>query len=205
MKIYRKLSSSRAKITVFDFQKDIMDPKRDLRREIEESYGPKGMGICLVSNIPDFVQKRSQLLWQAELLGQLPKERRARLERPDVHYQVGWSCGVEQFQGKPDFSKGSFYANPVLDNIAQEVLEQEKAQGISTKAHNIWPSQDLPEFEGLFKGLGSMVHSVGQELCRHLDYYVESNSQAYERGKLQRITGNKSGVVGRLLHYFPQT
>lgn len=49
-----------------------------------------------------------------------------------------------------------------------------------------------------------MVHSVGSQLCRHLDHYVESNSQAYERGKLRRVVENKQGVVGRLLHYFPQ-
>lgn len=78
--------------------------------------------------------------------------------------------------------------------------EQEK--GVSTKVDNVWPSQDLPLFEGHFKALGRTIHQVGLELARHLDHYVESHSAAYEKGKLRRVISNRDGVVGRLLHYF---
>ena len=57
-----KRLSSTAKIHVFDYHNDILNPNRDLRSEIEQSFGPKGLGICLVSNVPNYSEKRIMLL-----------------------------------------------------------------------------------------------------------------------------------------------
>jgi hypothetical protein len=44
-------------------------------------------------------------------LANLPKETLKKYERPEIFHSQGWSCGVEQFQGKYDTSKGSYYVN----------------------------------------------------------------------------------------------
>lgn len=34
---------------------------------------------------------------------------------------VGWSRGIETLEdGKPDFNKGSYYANPLHDNVTDD-------------------------------------------------------------------------------------
>ena len=68
-------------------------------------------------------------------------------------YQRGWSCGVEKFEGKYDFSKGSFYANVLRDRACEMTIKLEKELGIMTECSNVWPS-DLSGFENDFKQLG---------------------------------------------------
>ncbi len=40
-------------------------------------------------------------------------------------------------------------------------------------------------------------------MAAHIDFFIESNIQNYEKGKLRRILKNSKGVKARLLHYFP--
>lgn len=52
-----------------------------------------------------------------------------------------------------DTMKGSFYANPVLDE-PDTTLEQ-KLKYPEYYSHNIWPTEDgIEDFEGAFKSLG---------------------------------------------------
>ena len=55
-------------------------------------------------------------------LANLPADNLKSLTKPEYMHAVGWSHGVEQFKGKFDFSKGSFYANPIRD-IPNELSE----------------------------------------------------------------------------------
>jgi hypothetical protein len=45
---------------------------------------------------------------------------------PEIYHSKGWSCGVEQFQGKYDTSKGSYYVNCAIDEAYQIPKGQEK-------------------------------------------------------------------------------
>lgn len=76
---------------------------------------------------------------QSHLLANLDEEKLRKLERPEAFYGVGWSRGKEKFHGKYDFSKAGFYANPLRDK---------------NKFDNVWPTEDLPEFEHYYKELG---------------------------------------------------
>jgi hypothetical protein len=44
-----------------------------------------------------------------------PEEAKKKTEHPESHYSFGWSHGKEVLEGKPDYSKGSYYNNPVFD------------------------------------------------------------------------------------------
>lgn len=63
-----------------------------------------------------------------------------KLERPEIFHSKGWSCGVEQFKGKIDSLKGSFYNNPLFDE--DEELTEEEIQsdikGAKIRAPNVW-------------------------------------------------------------------
>lgn len=87
----------------------------NLTREIEAAYGKTGLGILFVKNIPGYITARSNLLPQAYRLARLPADSLKKLARPEIYHSKGWSCGVEQFHGKYDTSKGSFYSNCVAD------------------------------------------------------------------------------------------
>ena len=66
----------------------------------------------------------------------------ARYERPDTFFSFGWSHGREKLQGKPDYGKGSFYANPQYDRpVEDEALVAQFAPFIHP---NVWPDDHLP-------------------------------------------------------------
>eukprot|EP00934_Nitzschia_sp_Nitz4_P007902 Nitzschia sp. Nitz4//scaffold98_size77359//14847//16154//NITZ4_005539-RA/size77359-processed-gene-0.33-mRNA-1//-1//CDS//3329560730//7892//frame0 len=94
---------------------------------IESAFGPRGLGFLEVSNIPqEFQALRTQVLTLSHALAHLSTEELTTLERPDLHYSIGWSHGKEQFKNQDstqlqnnsdatpiyDTSKGSFYLDP---------------------------------------------------------------------------------------------
>ncbi len=76
-----------------------------LHEQIEEAFSEKGLGVILIRGVPEFQNKRAELLPLAQRLAQLPAEALTDLERPEYLYGLGWSHGREQFKGKPDFLK----------------------------------------------------------------------------------------------------
>ncbi|KAK8941632.1 hypothetical protein KSP40_PGU009247 [Platanthera guangdongensis] len=149
---------------------DLKDKRRDLSPMIEEGFGPNGLGIISVSEVPGFSDLRQNLLNLSPRIASLPNEVRSQLEDPESRYNFGWSHGKEKLEsGKPDTYKGSFYANPVLD------VPTTDASLIQRYPHycrpNIWPINDLPELESAFKALGRLILDVGLLLAYHCDHY----------------------------------
>lgn len=166
----------------------------DLSHQILSAYGSTGLGILTVKNIPNFPAKRNKLLPLAHLLATLPQSAKDPLELPITKYSVGWSHGKEHYGGLPDFSKGSFYANPEIDfpPIPHEW------------SPNVWPKSALPELEPAFKSLGQEIIRVGGLLAKHLDLFIGKHVKNYADGSLHHIISTHQSHVGRLLHYFPQ-
>ncbi|KAH7447349.1 hypothetical protein KP509_01G102600 [Ceratopteris richardii] len=80
-----------------------MDRNSDLSKELEAGFGPSGLGIIAVSEVPGYASLRRGLLY------------------PTSRYSFGWSHGKEKLEsGSPDFFKGSFYAHPLMDIPIQE-------------------------------------------------------------------------------------
>lgn len=79
-------------------------------------------------------------------MANLPKETLKKYERPEIFHSKGWSCGVEQFQGKYDTSKGSYYVNTASDDAYPISPEEEKLFTADEKPFfcpNIWVD-DIP-------------------------------------------------------------
>lgn len=59
MSILKELKT--AKIVEFDYS-ELLNKETLLLDKIKEAYGPEGVGICLVRNIPGYVEARLNLL-----------------------------------------------------------------------------------------------------------------------------------------------
>ncbi|KAJ8525235.1 hypothetical protein ON010_g15879 [Phytophthora cinnamomi] len=112
--------------------------KRDLSAVVEEAFGYEGMGILVVSGVPELGAKRSDLLPLAFAFAQLPDDVKAKCELPEAFYSFGWSHGKENLQGKPDYAKGSYYNNPEVNDLANG--DQQLVHKFPSFYHpNIWP------------------------------------------------------------------
>ncbi|KAK8595636.1 hypothetical protein V6N13_000337 [Hibiscus sabdariffa] len=181
---------------------ELKDKDADLSLKIEEGFGPNGLGILSVTNVPDFPSLRRNLLCLSVRLAALPEDVKKELEDPQSRYNFGWSHGKEQLEsGKPDHLKGSFYANPLLDVPTNDAsLIQRYA---SYCGANIWPQDALPELEVAFKALGKLIFDVGLLVAYHCDRYVSRGMKTQKDEGLEQILLRSRCQKGRLLYYFP--
>lgn len=178
--------ASKADPVCLDF-KSLTDPSIDLAAEFQKAFGPDGLGLITVKNVPDFPTLRRNLLPLAARLAQLPDEVKLAYEDPASTYNFGWSCGKETLEnGAPDYRKGSFYANPLCDRPSED--PSEIAAEPAYCRPNIWP-KELPELEGAFKALGKVIYDVGILLTAHCNKLLE------ERGS--KVTPSLTDVLAR--------
>jgi hypothetical protein len=103
-------------------------------------------------------------------------------------------------QGRPDYSKGSYYNNPLHDCITDDPAIISAYPAFASP--NIWPTDEMPELEPAFKALGQLVAQVGVLVARQCDYHVHSKIPAYADDTLQRIVRDSKCCKARLLHYY---
>jgi len=141
-------------------------------------------------------------------------------------YSVGWSHGKEQLQsGQADYSKGSFYANPLTNDIIASILQREQnnhpqssqSQDWATKvaaqypefyAPNVWPRKEptLSSLEQAFCDMGQLVVNVGRLVAKVCDaYYQQEGGIGSQPLQLEDTLTRSLNAKGRLLHYFSNT
>ncbi|XP_073145404.1 uncharacterized protein [Henckelia pumila] len=181
---------------------ELKDQSADLSGKIEQGFGPNGLGILSISEVPGYTSLRRNLLQLAPRLANLPDEVKNKLEDPYSRYNIGWSHGKEQLEsGKPDMMKGSYYANPILD-VPTTVLSHVERYP-SYCGPNIWPRDAVPELEFAFKALGKLILDVGFLLAYHCDRYASNGFKVHENEGLLQILRRSRCHKGRLLYYFP--
>jgi isopenicillin N synthase-like dioxygenase len=180
--------------------------KDSLIEVIGLAYGADGLGLLAVTDVPNFCEKRERLL---KLSLKLPYAKDLKdCELPDALYSTGWSHGKEQLApGKPDWAKGSFYANPWLDSLVDYRSEKDgrtehwQKQGKDFPefyADNVWP-QSLPDMRDAFMDLGQLMMQVGGLLAAVCDAYCAKHGVATNFHTTLTESRNSKG---RLLHYF---
>jgi len=189
-----------AKVVDLDYE-DLVNGV-DLTDKIEEAYGPEGLGLLTVSNVPQVVEFRETLLPLADKFAHLPEDIKEKCVHEKSNYSFGWSHGKEKFNGKTDVLKGSFYANPEVDVPVEDKEIQEKYPFYCTP--NIWPKEDLPELETAFKNMGQLIVRVGLMIAKQCDLYVQKKCSTYEPNKLYNIISQSKNTKSRLLYYFPR-
>ena len=161
------------------------------------------LGILAVTEVPTLLEKRRRLLPLARRLALL--ENKASIVCEESNYQTGWSHGKEIFDGKPDIAKGSFYANPLVDDITtlrRDVPGEIREKNPGFFAPNVWPTESIPELEEAFKELAMLVVGVGRLLAKPCDAYVAQNCPGYDQHKLTALLEESNFCKARLLHYF---
>jgi hypothetical protein len=148
-----------------------------------------------------YVEARAKLLPLAQTFARLEKSTQEKYVHSGSCHSFGWSHGKEKLQGRPDLSKGSYYANPQYDRPVDD--DEIIAQYPSFVHPNIWPKDDLPELEPAFKELGKMIISVGLLVAKQCDLFVHSQSCTYREDNLQSVILESKCCKARLLHYFP--
>ncbi|GLI59118.1 hypothetical protein VaNZ11_000949 [Volvox africanus] len=99
--------------------KDLVAQK-DLTYELEMALGPNGLGAIVIKGVPSYSKLRGALLPLAERIASLPPEVQEKYVDADSSYSFGWSHGKESLaNGVLDMFKGSFYANPLVDDQLQ--------------------------------------------------------------------------------------
>ncbi|KAF0684934.1 Aste57867_23178 [Aphanomyces stellatus] len=167
---------------------------------IEDAFGPNGLGILAVSNVPDLEARRLRCLPLAFQVANLPDAVKAKYELQKAYYSFGWSHGKESLQGKPDYSKGSYYNNPRMNRPTDDETLMEKYP--SMYHPNVWPTEELPALEPAFMQLGQLIMDTGLLIAKQCDTYVQSKCATYEAGKLHTRIAASRVPCGRLLHYF---
>ncbi|XP_047308085.1 uncharacterized protein LOC124911626 [Impatiens glandulifera] len=181
---------------------DLCDRTADLSAQIEQGFGPTGLGILSISNVPCYSSLRKNLLPLSPRLALLPEQVKEELEDPNSRYNFGWSHAKEKLEsGKPDMLKGSFYANPVFDIPTTDAFLIQRYP--SYCGQNIWPNRDLPELEMAFKSLGRLILDVGLMIAYHCDKYVSRRLKRHEGEGLEQTLIRSRCHKGRLLYYFP--
>lgn len=146
---------------------------------------------------------REKLLPLGRKFAMLPDEIKAKYEHPYSLWSFGWSHGKEKLQGRPDFAKGSYYANP-LENVPFE--DEAIVKEWPTFAHpNIWPEEDMPELEPAFMKLGKLVVDVGMLVGKLCDEFVSKHTKDEKIITLLETIRKSKVTKARLLHYFSKT
>ncbi|XP_024961054.1 uncharacterized protein LOC112501608 isoform X1 [Cynara cardunculus var. scolymus] len=181
---------------------ELKDKDADLSVKIEEGFGPDGLGILSISDVPGYAFLRKNLLNLAPRLANLPENVKKELEDPQSRYNFGWSHGNEKLEsGKPDLLKGSFYANPILDIPTTEASLIQRYPAYC--GSNIWPQSTMPELEVAFKALGKLILDVGLLVAYHCDKYVMKEREMLPNEGIEQIVFRSRCHKGRLLYYFP--
>eukprot|EP01134_Creolimax_fragrantissima_P005175 CFRG5175T1 len=181
---------------------DVVGSDADLAEQIAVAFGHDGLGIIAVKNVPDFVERRSEILPIAYKFANLPAEIKNKYEVPP-YFQRGWDCGHESMKdGVADLSKGSFYVNPQQDSFP-EVDSATIAKYPTFFGDNVFPTEEIPEFESTIKDACKLMISVGASLAAHCDTYVKSKIPDFPANRMADIVTESKHHAARLLHYFP--
>ena len=194
----KKAKTQEKKLVTLKYEDLVAD--KDLSEQLYEAYGPNGLGALTVSGIPNFSDFRQKLLPLSHKLAHQPDEVKSKLEHEPSMWNAGWSHGKEKLGDKPDFAKGSFYANPLYDLMA---TPEEVKKYPFFYPENIWPKEDMPEVEPAFKALGSVMYDVVLLLCKQVDRLTKQKLPTYEEGSLYKQISQTKKIKGRLLYYYP--
>ena len=219
-----RMTTSLAEVVSISYEELLSPvPGPHLLALLGQAFGdsPSALGILAVSGVPNLPPLRAQLLPMARRLASLSSIELAALECPEADYQVGWSHGREKVEGgKYDTGKGSFFFNPLTDDLLRSVLDRRRTVPATVLpgddalrevaeanpaffAPNVWPENALLDLEALAKETGLLVCKVGRLVARLCDGYVEARCKGYPRGRLEDVLTQSFCCKARLLHYFP--
>lgn len=128
-----------------------------------------------------------------------------KCEKPEVQYNIGWSCGKETLgNGRFDTLKGSYYAQVLHDETLEAKAKKLYPNLGAMTGANVWPDEKvLPGFRKAYEDLCLLIVDVASLVARSCDGYGAAKLEGYENGTLEKIVKTSTSTKARLLHYFP--
>jgi hypothetical protein len=137
-----------------------------------------------------------------------------RLEDAASTWNVGWSHGREALSagGKADTRKGSFYANPLVDEPGRGDDGAAAAAYPGLARPNVWPTPGHgdPGEDALaatlppaFRAAGAAMAAVGRAVAAGADALLARAGAAPSPSLTDALACGR-GAKGRLLYYFPK-
>jgi isopenicillin N synthase-like dioxygenase len=181
---------------------ELLNPTAETFQAIKDAFGhEESLGLILISDIPQFTTLRHSLLKLGPKLAALNPTQLKSLEDTKSQFMFGWSHGREFMNGKYDFSKGSFYANPQYD---QPTDDPQMMRKYPEYCHpNLWPDLGLPELKPAFQQLGRLMVDTGVLLGRLCDRFLVDCGLDRWGDCLEQMIKSSRSNKGRFLHYFP--
>ena len=177
----------------------------DLSTQLERAFGSSSRGLIAIRGVPGFVEAKRRFLPLAHGLAHLdPEHLEKNLTDERSFYNAGWSRGKEKLGDEPDFSKGSYYFNPITDRPGSD---KERETYPASFPCNIWPDEaanrQLDGFRESARELGRIMHDSVVLLARHIDSMAKSKVSGYSDGSLFEAMKTTQKAKGRLLYYYP--
>ena len=176
----------------------------DLSTQLEHAFGSStpSLGLIAIRGVPGFVEAKRRFLPLAHGLAHLDAEHlEEHLTDERSLYNVGWSRGKEKLGDEPDFSKGSYYFNPITDKPG---TDEERETYPASFPCNIWPDEvanrQLDGFRESARELGRIMHDTVALLARHIDSMATSKVSGYSDGSLYEAMRTTQKAKGRLLY-----
>jgi hypothetical protein len=185
-------------LVVLEYQDLLSD--RDLSEDILRAYGEGSVGALAVRGVPNWISMTTSALPHVHALQGLPAEKLAQLEDPSSMYNAGWSLGKEKMGDVPDFSKASFYFNPLSDDPCPEF----RGEYPWALPMNLWPAEeDIPRFKADACQIGSAMKDVAVLLAKHIDLLLTSRVSGYQSGLFYNAMLTSMKAKARALYYYP--
>ena len=110
---------------------------QDLVNALGTAFGPDGLGLLEVTDIPDeMVELRTKVLLLSKKVAELSPQELEEITLPEKFFSIGWSHGKEQFRGRYDLAKGSFYLDPFREaNVFPSALQPELEASLMEMTH----------------------------------------------------------------------
>ena len=181
-RLWKRPSSSSCIVPTVSYAS--LQNKEELSTTIGAAFGANGMGLLAVGGLPQLDTLRTALLPLAYEFGNLKKDIQEKYALEEAYYSFGWSRGKEKFQGRPDFSKGSYYNNPQYNT---PVFDKNLIEEYPAFLHpNIWPNE-VPAMEEAFMTLGQHMVEVGLLVAYQCDQYIQKQCHTYTNGLLYQL------------------
>jgi isopenicillin N synthase-like dioxygenase len=183
------------------------EPTLNTHEAIEKAFGYNGLGILVITDIPNLTHIRLDCLPLIRQFAHLPIEIQEQYEHPISFYNFGWSCGREMLKsGKVDKSKGSYYFRPYPDEAIGDIEYIKAFPSIASA--NVWPRDELvPGFAEYAKKCALTMISAAEAIAKHTDSYVSTKIPSYKDTiwTLEKTVKQTQNHKARLLFYFPKS
>lgn len=176
-----------------------LSEKNDISQQISDAFGPSGLGLIVIKNIPKYVECREKILKAGFEMTKIDENYLKSLEKPETNFSLGYGKAKSYFGDQWESLTSYFYARPTRDSI---IHSNQKTKETYT---NIWPDEKYvgSEFKTNYTNIGKLITDCQLKLLKHLDKYTKQIYPEIEENFLCNTFSETNDVVSRLIMYLP--